>query len=85
MLKNYTLLFISHFLLNLVNAQQLNQFNKSDSLRGSIGEGRKKWDVLHYNLTIHPDISSKTISGNNLITFFDSGVSIIQIDLQDHR
>jgi len=83
MLKNYTLLFISHFLLNIVNAQQLNQFNRTDSLRGSIGEGRKKWDVLHYNLTIHPDISSKTISGNNLITFFDSGVSIIQIDLQD--
>jgi len=57
-------------------------FTHDDTLRGSIGTGRLKWNVLHYDLTIEPDIINKTISGKNTITIFDSGITTIQLDLQ---
>ena len=63
-------------------AQKTTYYSKQDSLRGSIGIGRKKWDVRHYNLTVEPDIRNKTIKGSNTITYLDSGVTLMQIDLQ---
>ena len=58
------------------------QFTHQDTLRGSIGPGRLGWDVLHYNITVRPDFETKTIFGKNCITYFDNGVKLMQIDLQ---
>lgn len=57
-------------------------FNHQDTLRGSIGFGRTRWDIIHYDITVQPDISKKYINGINKITFRDSGITSIQIDLQ---
>ena len=76
--------FFSSFLKTQAQLSESNSlYSHQDTLRGSIGEGRKKWNVLHYDITVSPDILKKTISGFNEIQFIDSGVSIIQIDLQE--
>lgn len=72
--------------LNAADAQYLNKkqvFSKSDTLRGSIGPGRLRWNVLKYEVTVEPDFTSKTIRGKNKLSYYDSGVSIMQIDLQE--
>lgn len=67
-------------------AQPLNQktaFNRQDTLRGSLGYGRMNWDVLHYDVTVQPDYANKTISGKNIIRFYDNGAKLMQIDMQE--
>lgn len=59
------------------------EFTHQDTLRGSIGEGRKKWNVLHYDVTVEPNYNNKTISGINKINYWDDGVKLMQIDLQE--
>lgn len=63
--------------------KKVDYFSRQDTLRGSIGTGRIKWNVLHYDITVKPDINNKTISGINKIKFKDSGVAKMQIDLQE--
>lgn len=58
-------------------------FTRQDSLRGSNGPGRWQWDILHYDITVKPDYNSKSISGKNEIRFMDSGVKMMQLDLQE--
>ena len=58
-------------------------FTHADTLRGSNGKGRKKWDVLHYDITVEPNFLNKSIVGKNIITIVDSGTTTIQIDLQE--
>lgn len=61
-------------------------FTRADSLRGSITTERKWWDVLKYELNITPDISEKSITGYNLITYKVTGDNSnikMQIDLQE--
>ena len=58
-------------------------FTRQDTLRGSLGPGRIGWDVLHYDITVKPDYNSKTISGKNIIRYYDNGVKLMQIDLQE--
>lgn len=73
-------------LLFLATLNSTAQFTRQDTLRGSIGEGRKWWDVQYYNLEIRPDYTSRTISGVNTIgfTIFKDGKhKIMQIDLQE--
>lgn len=54
-----------------------------DSLRGSITKERAWWDVLKYDITVEPDRLSKTIKGQNIITFKVTGhADRMQIDLQ---
>ncbi|MEJ7821255.1 MAG: M1 family metallopeptidase, partial [Chitinophagaceae bacterium] len=38
--------------------------------------------VLKYDITVKPDFTTKTISGKNIITYYDSGVTTMQLDLQ---
>lgn len=59
------------------------QFTHADTLRGSIGFGRRGWDVLKYDITVKPDFETKSISGKNLISYFDSGVKMMQLDMQE--
>lgn len=75
--------FICFFTGKITLGQTKYYFNHEDSLRGSIGTGRSNWDVLHYEITITPDISNKTISGCNHITFKDAGTHQMQLDLQE--
>jgi len=65
----------------LLNSKQ--NFNRQDTLRGTNGPFRTTWDVLHYEITVKPDYETKTIQGNNRITFFDNGAKLMQIDLQE--
>ena len=53
-----------------------------DTLRGSNGEYRQNWDVLHYNITVKPNYTNKTIGGNCAMQFMDNGATKMQIDLQ---
>ncbi len=62
---------------------QENHFTHQDTLRGSNGPGRSNWNVLHYDISVTPDIIQKQISGCNTITFKDAGVEKMQIDLQE--
>ena len=55
---------------------------RSDTLRGSDGPFRQKWNVLHYEITVQPDYASKTIEGKSIIKFYDEGARLMQIDLQ---
>lgn len=57
-------------------------FTHADTLRGSNGPFRQRWDVLHYNITVQPDYNTKTIKGKNELSFFDNGAKLMQIDLQ---
>ena len=80
------LLFTFSFFYNYSAAQPLNtktKFTHADTLRGSIGPGRLHWNVLHYEITVKPDFNNKTIEGKNIISYIDSGVTTMQIDLQE--
>ncbi|MBS1743511.1 MAG: M1 family metallopeptidase [Bacteroidetes bacterium] len=58
-------------------------YTRQDTLRGSNGAYRQHWDVLKYDITVKPDFNSKTIEGKNSMTFFDNGVKLMQVDLQE--
>jgi aminopeptidase N len=57
-------------------------FTRADTLRGSNGVYRQQWDVLHYDITVQPDYTAKTIVGKCTMQFFDQGAKMMQIDLQ---
>jgi aminopeptidase N len=80
-MKKITIVFLwSIFNLSFLQAQKI--FTHADSLRGSNGEGRKKWDVLFYDILVEPNIQKQNISGNIKIDFIDHGADKIQLDLQ---
>jgi aminopeptidase N len=57
-------------------------FTHADTLRGTNGMYRQQWDVLHYDITVQPDYTAKTIVGKCSMQFFDQGAKMMQIDLQ---
>ena len=59
-----------------------NVFTHADTLRGTNGIFRQGWDVLHYDISVEPDYNSKTITGKNVMRFYDDGAKMMQIDLQ---
>src|SRR3954462_11663145 len=77
---------VGYFLPFLSVAQLMeakNRFTRDDTLRGTITEYRKGWDVLKYDLTVEPDAVTKTLAGKNTITYYESmAVPTMQIDLQ---
>ncbi len=81
--------FVRHFLIFcfvfFVSYSSLAQpFSHADTLRGSNGPERNFWDVLHYDITVKPDFSSKTITGITTIRFRSIAAgNMLQIDLQD--
>ncbi len=92
MVKILTMVFIkktSLFLFFLIPAITFAQAEKketvlthADTLRGSNGAFRQRWDVLHYDITVEPDYATKTIAGKCVLRFFDNGAKLMQIDLQ---
>ncbi|MBD8081926.1 M1 family metallopeptidase [Chryseobacterium caseinilyticum] len=60
-------------------------FTKQDTLKGSDTKFRDFWDVKRYDLSVEPDFASKSIKGNNKISFEitkDISNPVFQIDLQ---
>ncbi|GAC1706721.1 MAG: M1 family metallopeptidase [Flavisolibacter sp.] len=72
----------------LATTQPLNHktiFTRQDTLRGSNTSGRSWWDVLHYDIVIKPDFTSKTIVGKTTIRYkvvAEKHSDYMQIDLQ---
>jgi aminopeptidase N len=63
------------------------KYTSADSLRGTLTSERTWWDVQRYELSVKPDFSSKTISGDNIIVYKvvknNTGALKMQIDLQE--
>jgi aminopeptidase N len=60
-------------------------FTHADTLRGSITPERAWWDVQRYDVKVTPDFNSKTITGENQMTYLvtkDNRNTDMQIDLQ---
>ena len=85
-MKGIIIIAAVYLLPALLNAQLMREkttFTNADTLRGSITSFRKGWDVLKYDLTVEPDIITKTITGKNIITYYETlAVHTMQIDLQ---
>ena len=80
------LLFLFSVFIAGAHAQTLHTpkpLTHADTLRGSNGLYRQKWNVLHYEITVEPDFQTKTITGKNVMKFFDSGAKMMQVDLQE--
>lgn len=72
----------------LVEAQQVQPkvFTHADTLRGSITPEREWWNVLRYDITVKPDYNSKSITGQNKITYGvlkENNNTMMQIDMKD--
>ncbi|HEU0065596.1 MAG TPA: M1 family metallopeptidase, partial [Flavisolibacter sp.] len=83
----FILLFIISSQYNLLAQplQKKNQFTHQDTLRGSVTPERSWWDVLHYDITVTPDIVKKSISGKVSIQYRvieEKHSDYLQIDLQ---
>jgi aminopeptidase N len=64
------------------SAQEANPvFTRADTLRGSLNAERT-YNVLKYDISFTPDYDDKSITGRNTITYIDSGLQKMQIDLQ---
>jgi aminopeptidase N len=57
------------------------EFTHADTLRGSMNAERR-YNVLKYDISFTPDYENKFIKGKNTITYLDSGLYEMQIDLQ---
>jgi len=71
-------------LFSVIGLAQSKVFTKEDTLLGSNHSYRSWWDVKVYNLTVKPDYSSKTLTGNNKIEYsvLESS-NLLQLDLQE--
>jgi aminopeptidase N len=82
-MKHHILLLLICSIYGIAFSQKKELFQHEDTLRGSIGPGRQKWNVLKYDITVKPDFETKTIVGSNVIQYSDSGNKLLQIDLQE--
>ncbi len=85
-MKRSTLLSSLFALVITTQGQPLHgekKFTHADTLRGSLGPERRWWDVLHYDVSVRPDFTSKSITGITIIGFLakEDGLRM-QIDLQ---
>ena len=86
--KDFFLVFLILLLTICSKAQGIladkTNFNRQDSLRGSITKERIWWDLTYYHLDITVDPENRTIKGSNEISYtvIDS-YSQMQIDLQE--
>lgn len=81
-MRNSVVLFF--LLFSVIGLAQSKTFTIDDTLLGSNHAYRSWWDVKVYNLTVKPDYSSETLTGNNKIEYSvleSSG--LMQLDLQE--
>ncbi|MEC5395597.1 M1 family metallopeptidase [Bergeyella sp. RCAD1439] len=80
--EKHFLFLVALFFGLVVKAQG---FTKEDTLKGSNTPYRDFWDVKRYDLTVKPDFETKSVSGENKITFTVTRsikTPVFQIDLQ---
>jgi aminopeptidase N len=75
-----SLLFIS---LAFISNAQNREFNRQDTLRGSITKERAWWDLTYYHLDIRVNPADSTIRGKNTVQYrVLEPLTVMQIDLQ---
>jgi aminopeptidase N len=81
--KSISILLSGLFLISMhMSAQEAKPvFTRADTLRGSMNAERN-YNVIKYDISFTPDYENKSIRGQNTITYTDSGLNTIQIDLQ---
>ena len=80
--RNYFLFFICSLFFLSARAQSVkSKFTRADTLRGSMNRERA-YNVIKYDIVFIPDFESRSIRGKNTITYIDSGLQKMQIDLQ---
>lgn len=79
---NYNIVMILWYLLI---ANTTFAYTRQDTLRGSNGDGRKWWDVQHYDLSVSFKLIDSSIAGSNIISYkiVDAPSNLMQIDLQE--
>lgn len=87
MMKQVLLLLSFVFLLSVAAIAQTGkqQFSHLDTLFGSNTPQRSWWDVQRYDVSVTPDLATKTISGRTTITYTvltDKHNDYLQVDLQ---
>lgn len=83
-MKTFLFLIVVASLLPQISSGQ-KAFTHADTLRGSITPERAWWDVQRYDVKVTPDFNSKTIVGENKLTYLvtkDNDNTRMQIDLQ---
>jgi len=69
--------------ISLISYSQQPVFSHQDTLRGTITKERSWWNLLHYDLDVHVDISTKSLKGTNTIRYkVLIKNKLMQIDLQ---
>lgn len=67
----------------ILTVDEQKEFSEQDRLRGSVTAERKWWDLLHYDLSVTVDPSTKSIEGTNVVRFrVIEPAADMQIDLQ---
>jgi aminopeptidase N len=80
-----SIILSAFYLLVAAQQQQPKVFTHADTLRGSITPEREWWNVLRYDITVKPDYDSKTIIGQNIISYGvvkDNKNTMMQIDMK---
>jgi len=68
------------------SSQSSKNYTKSDTLRGSITHERSWWNVERYDIIVQPNYSSKSLKGQNIISYKvveNSEGKKMQIDLKE--
>ncbi len=83
MYRSVFLILIVLMFSNVLMAQPRREFTRQDTLRGSVTEERRWWDLAYYHLDISVDPSDSTIEGSNTVGYrvLEPG-RVMQIDLQ---
>ncbi|MFC2086083.1 M1 family metallopeptidase [Bacteroidota bacterium] len=82
-MKNHSLICLLFLLIFGTIYSQNPVFTRQDTLRGSITEERKWWDLVYYHLDIKVDPADSSITGKNTIHYkVLEEHSLMQIDLQ---
>lgn len=79
------ILFFAFVATFSVSAQPSKNYSQSDSLRGSITPERSWWNVERYDIIVQPNYNSKTLKGQNSISYRvveNSDGKKMQIDLK---
>ncbi|HZK63447.1 MAG TPA: hypothetical protein VFC34_04840, partial [Puia sp.] len=85
-MKRTAILFIVIFCFHFTPRAQEEEIppplTYADTVLGSLNPERA-FNVLRYDISITPDYEGRSITGKNTITYLDSGLVYMQIDLQE--
>lgn len=82
MQMKYLMILLSSIIFPGLAKAQKAHFTHADTLRGSNGPGRLAYDVLHYDISVKPDLERKTIAGKNTVRMRINAFDSLQVDLQ---